>query len=530
MPVQDQWRYCVKCGEMTYSGFSDQGDCPAGGKHNHNDSFDYALAQDDQSAPGQHGWGWCHKCQALIYGNDSRGNKGACPAGGDHDSGGSSDYALVHDDPEAQGQNNWRWCNKCEVLFYGGFPAGKCPAGGNHDSTSIQSWNYTIFYIETCNINELAWHRDDNNWAWRDVTVDSASTDPAATGSSSSSTTLGGDPRVYYLDANNHVIELAWHHDSNTWAPRDLTHDVGTSINQAAPGSSLTSTTLGGNPRVYYLDVWNNVIELAWHSNDNHWYWRIVTNDAKPVDVGTSINQAAPGSSLTSTTLGGNPRVYYLDANNHVNELAWHSNDNTWYGRDVTEDATQAAHGSSLTSTTLGGDPRVYYLDANNHVNEMAWHTQGNNWSWRDVTEDAGASLHKNAPGSSLTSTTLGGDPRVYQLDVWNNVIELAWHHNDNHWYWRIVTNDAKPVDVGTSINQAAPGSSLTSTTLDGNPRVYYLDANNHVNELAWHSNDNTWYGRDVTNDAKPSAHQAAPGSSLTSTTLGGDPRVYYMC
>ena len=31
-------------------------------------------------------------------------------------------------------QDNWRWCNKCQVLAFAGFPSlGACAAGGSHD-------------------------------------------------------------------------------------------------------------------------------------------------------------------------------------------------------------------------------------------------------------------------------------------------------------------------------------------------------------------------------------------------------------
>src|SRR5260221_2163578 len=45
---------------------------------------------------------------------------GACPACGGHDHQGSGDYALVMTAPGASGQNNWRWCNKCQGLAFAG--------------------------------------------------------------------------------------------------------------------------------------------------------------------------------------------------------------------------------------------------------------------------------------------------------------------------------------------------------------------------------------------------------------------------
>jgi hypothetical protein len=95
---------------------------------------------------GQNNWRWCNKCQGLAYaGNPS---PGQCPAGGNHDHAGSGDYRLASGtvsfaiDPNG-GQSNWRWCNKCQGLAYAGNPsAGQCSAGGNHDHAG--SGNYVL--------------------------------------------------------------------------------------------------------------------------------------------------------------------------------------------------------------------------------------------------------------------------------------------------------------------------------------------------------------------------------------------------
>ena len=48
------------------------------------------------AAFNQTDWRWCKKCQGLAYaGNPS---VGPCPAGGDHDHSGSSDYILYSPD------------------------------------------------------------------------------------------------------------------------------------------------------------------------------------------------------------------------------------------------------------------------------------------------------------------------------------------------------------------------------------------------------------------------------------------------
>jgi hypothetical protein len=41
----------------------------------------------------QRAWKFCRKCQGLFF--NGGGAKGRCPAGGEHDPSGSGDYALM---------------------------------------------------------------------------------------------------------------------------------------------------------------------------------------------------------------------------------------------------------------------------------------------------------------------------------------------------------------------------------------------------------------------------------------------------
>lgn len=90
---------------------------------------------------GQSNWRWCNKCQGLTFGGAGAGN---CPAGGVHDLSTSFDYLLLLDDNRFPGQNTWRWCKKCQGLAYAGAPSGPgiCPAGGKHDHSA--SGDYTL--------------------------------------------------------------------------------------------------------------------------------------------------------------------------------------------------------------------------------------------------------------------------------------------------------------------------------------------------------------------------------------------------
>ena len=81
----------------------------------------------------QNQWRFCNKCQAMFF--DGYPNKGRCPAGGGHVAQGY-EFILHHDDnrQRAQTQYDWRFCNKCHAMFWDGDKTkkGRCSAGGTH--------------------------------------------------------------------------------------------------------------------------------------------------------------------------------------------------------------------------------------------------------------------------------------------------------------------------------------------------------------------------------------------------------------
>jgi hypothetical protein len=101
----------------------------------------------------QQHWRWCHKCQGLFFGD----NPGShCPAGGGHGNVGSGNYHLATD-PAAPGQQHWYWCHKCQGLFFGDHPNSVCPAGGTHENKG--SGNYRL--LDNAQPNEPSqgkWH------------------------------------------------------------------------------------------------------------------------------------------------------------------------------------------------------------------------------------------------------------------------------------------------------------------------------------------------------------------------------------
>lgn len=90
----------------------------------------------------QSAWRFCDKCNSMFY--DGYADKGRCSAGGGHHAQGL-DFVLSHDAP-LPGQNSWRYCGKCHILFYDGFPnKGRCAAGGGH---AASGYNFVLRHDE----------------------------------------------------------------------------------------------------------------------------------------------------------------------------------------------------------------------------------------------------------------------------------------------------------------------------------------------------------------------------------------------
>jgi len=173
LPGQENWRWCSKCQGMHF--LSDWrnpilGPCPAGGVHAVDGSGGYMIVQNISNAPGQHGWRWCSKCQGLFYGPATA--QSHCPAIGAHDGSSSGDYSIVQNDNSSPGQHAWKWCNKCQGLFYGPrMSESRCPSdNGLHNDTGsgdyamlLSGLNYAVWSEGPLNFgrgSSTLWHSD----------------------------------------------------------------------------------------------------------------------------------------------------------------------------------------------------------------------------------------------------------------------------------------------------------------------------------------------------------------------------------
>ncbi|HEX3102394.1 MAG TPA: hypothetical protein VHQ01_11405, partial [Pyrinomonadaceae bacterium] len=149
--TQQDWRFCDKCFNLFFDGYPDKGRCPAGGGHRAQ-GYNFALLYGsttltypppppDPSVQGN--WRYCDKCHVMFF--DGFAGKGRCPAGGGHNAQGYN-FKLTHDRaPGTNQQNNWRYCDRCSGMFFDGYPGkGVCPAGGGHRA---QGYNFVLGHL-----------------------------------------------------------------------------------------------------------------------------------------------------------------------------------------------------------------------------------------------------------------------------------------------------------------------------------------------------------------------------------------------
>jgi hypothetical protein len=154
---QDGWRCCQKCSGLFYGlrlqRDPDEGHCAAGDKHDSTNSKDYMVPFGDAGPGMQTGWRYCQRCQGLFYVDNP--TQGACPCGGQHDHANRSAlYDMSLEGPPGM-ETGWRWCAKCEGLFNSGNQESICATGGKHDGSSSAKYAMKLGALPSAPIPKL---------------------------------------------------------------------------------------------------------------------------------------------------------------------------------------------------------------------------------------------------------------------------------------------------------------------------------------------------------------------------------------
>lgn len=89
------------------------------------------------AASVQNYWRYCDRCHVMFF--DGYPDKGVCQAGGGHVANGYY-FTLPYDVPATPNdQPYWRYCTRCHAMFFNGYTdKGACPSGGGHHAQGYQ--------------------------------------------------------------------------------------------------------------------------------------------------------------------------------------------------------------------------------------------------------------------------------------------------------------------------------------------------------------------------------------------------------
>jgi hypothetical protein len=316
---------------------------------------------------------------------------------------------------------------------------------------------------------------------------------PNPSGSSLTSFSDNTGEHLFYLDADRHVNQLYF---SGKWTNQDLTAVTGSGSALPAAGSSLTSFTDNTGEHLFYLDANQHVDQMYW---SHKW----INQDITSLSNSSSV-LPAQGSSLTSFADNTGEHVFYLDRAQHVRQLYWSGG---WINQDLTSLSNDAsalpAAGTSLTSFSDNTGEHVFYLDPSQHVRQLYW---SGKWVNQDLTSLSNGASALPAAGSALTSFSDKTGEHVFYLDANQHVIQLYWSDKWTNQDLTLLSNSASVLP--------AVGSSLTSFSDKTGEHVFYRDANQHIRQLYWSGN---WTNQDLTSLGSSGSALSATGSPFTS-------------
>ncbi len=224
----------------------------------------------------------------------------------------------------------------------------------------------------------------------------------------------------------------------------------------------------------------------------------------------------AHAQGLTSLLVTGGDHAYFVDANQHVNQMYFTGSGWTFQDITLAANAPLAAAQSEVTSLLVGGGDHVYFFDLHWHVAQM--YPSSNGWIYQDLTALSGM---PDAPvtGSSITSALLGGADYVFYQGSDNHVKQLWW--TGQRWAGADLSPMTQPVILPSR------GSKFSLVSEGGRLHLYYTGSDQHVDQLFW--TGSAWVCQDLTVAAdQTAAVKATNNSSLSSVFANNLSYVYY--
>ncbi|GAA3236291.1 hypothetical protein GCM10010532_074600 [Dactylosporangium siamense] len=112
----------------------------------------------------QSGWRWCAKCEGLWFNGDT--SISDCPTGGQHVHSASGHYTLRFSYEGGGGQDNWWYCWMCLGMWFhtpGSTRFGRCPGNNHGEGSHDKDWRNS-YRLETTTSNNGPGGQ--KNWRW----------------------------------------------------------------------------------------------------------------------------------------------------------------------------------------------------------------------------------------------------------------------------------------------------------------------------------------------------------------------------
>lgn len=326
-----------------------------------------------------------------------------------------------------------------------------------------------------------------------------------------------GGQHILYLDANSHLNQL-YYLMGTTWLPQDLTGSFGGNTPNA--NSSLTSFIDGSTPagqHVFYLDSNQHLNQLYYPGTGTTWIAQDLT-----ASYASGLPTAASGSWLASFFLpmDGSEHVFYLDGSNNLVQFYYPGTGTTWTLQPLSVfGGNTPASGSALVAfADNNSGEHVVYLDSNGHINQLYYPGTGTAWIPQDLTATAGGNTPATTSNLTAYLDFTGGQHIAYE-DSNQHINQIFYIPTSNTWM-------AQDVTATQGGNTPASNSHLASyvdnlSGLGGGEHIVYLDGSQHVNQLYYPATGTTWFPQDLTGTF--GGNTAGSSSVLVAFPMSGD-------
>jgi hypothetical protein len=310
---------------------------------------------------------------------------------------------------------------------------------------------------------------------------------------------------VYYLGAGGHVQQLSYSSSSNKWTNMVI---------PAAPladGSAISSFAAGNGEYVYYV-AGGDVQELY------------TPNGGSPVVTDLTLPLGGPSAlsaTISSFAIEDGRHVYYLDGFDHVNQLYYSVAAGKWVNQDLSQHygGDLALGSTAISSFAIEDGQHVYYVASNQHVEQFWYVAAMGTWINQDLS--LLASGPPASPGSGISSfATDDGEHIYYVSSDQQHVEQLFYSVASKNW-----VNQDLTMAWGGEL--AASGANVSGFAIPDGQHVYYIDRNDHLEQLFYSSGANTWFPQDLTQDAN--GPLAWPGQGMSAIATSDGQHVYYI-